>query len=99
MAPVAPAQHDGSLPDYAGAVPAPQAHAPNYAPLEENREEGEKPLPSISVQAFCDRQETAHCINETTRDWRMRRAECAAMSYLINSNSSQAFVMQVPKLS
>lgn len=48
--------------------------APVYAPLEEDkRESGEKPLPSISVQAFCDRQETAHCINETTRDWRMRR--------------------------
>lgn len=53
-------------------------HAPamgqRYAPLEEeNRDKGEKPLPSISVQAFCDRQETAHCINETTRDWRMKR--------------------------
>jgi pilus assembly protein CpaE len=47
---------------------------PVYAPLEEDtRDVGEKPLPSISVQAFCDRQETAHCINETTRDWRMRR--------------------------
>jgi pilus assembly protein CpaE len=45
-----------------------------YAPLpEDSRDEGEKPLPSISVQAFCDRQETAHCINETTRDWRMKR--------------------------
>lgn len=45
-----------------------------YAPLNEpNRDSGEKPLPSISVHAFCDRQETAHCINETTRDWRMKR--------------------------
>jgi len=46
-----------------------------YAPLDDTgREGGEKPLPSISVHAFCDRQETAHCINETTRDWRMKRA-------------------------
>lgn len=45
-----------------------------YAPLdEEGRDQGEKPLPSISVHAFCDRQETAHCVNETTRDWRMKR--------------------------
>jgi len=65
----------GNILDYAGAAPAPQmAMNPSYAPLEDNnRDEGEKPLPSISVHAFCDRQETAHCINETTRDWRMKR--------------------------
>jgi len=67
-------QPNGNLLDYAGAGPVGQVQAPNYAPLNEgNRDEGEKPLPSISVHAFCDRQETAHCINETTRDWRMRR--------------------------
>ena len=67
-------QHPGNLLDYAGSAPA-QAMGQRYAPLqEETRDEGEKPLPSISVQAFCDRQETAHCINETTRDWRMKRA-------------------------
>ena len=67
-------QANGNLLDYAGATPVLQAQAPTYAPLDEaNRDEGEKPLPSISVHAFCDRQETAHCINETTRDWRMRR--------------------------
>ena len=38
-----------------------------------SREGGEKVLPQISVHAFCDRQETAHCMNETTRDWRMKR--------------------------
>ena len=69
--------HPGNHPGYPGAAlaqaPA-QAMAQRYAPLEnENRDEGEKPLPSISVHAFCDRQETAHCINETTRDWRMKR--------------------------
>jgi len=66
----------GSLLDYAGQAPvapvAPVA-APVYAPLEEDRDGGEKPLPSVSVHAFCDSQETAYCINETTRDWRMRR--------------------------
>lgn len=65
----------GNYLDYAGTAPTQQAvPGPRYAPLEdENRDEGEKPLPSISVHAFCDRQETAHCINETTRDWRMKR--------------------------
>jgi len=65
----------GNLLDYAGTAPAPQmAMNPSYAPLEDDsRDEGEKPLPAISVHAFCDRQETAHCINETTRDWRMKR--------------------------
>ena len=63
----------GNHPAYPGVAPA-QAMAPRYDLLEnDNREEGEKALPSISVHAFCDRQETAHCINETTRDWRMKR--------------------------
>lgn len=34
---------------------------------------GEKALPQISIHAFCDRQETAGVINESTRDWRMKR--------------------------
>lgn len=38
-----------------------------------SREGGEKALPQISIHAFCDRQETASVINETTRDWRMKR--------------------------
>jgi len=40
---------------------------------EVSREGGEKALPQISIQAFCDRQETASVINEATRDWRMKR--------------------------
>jgi len=36
-------------------------------------DEGEKALPAISIHAFCDRQDTAGVINETTRDWRMKR--------------------------
>ena len=64
----------GTMPAH---IPAPQA-----APLASlgtvsdeamAREGGERALPQISIQAFCDRQETAQCINETTRDWRMKR--------------------------
>lgn len=40
---------------------------------ESAREGGEKALPQISIQAFCDRQETASVINDMTRDWRMKR--------------------------
>ena len=40
---------------------------------EEGREGGDRALPQISIHAFCDRQETAAVINETTRDWRMKR--------------------------
>lgn len=65
--------HPGNHQGHASATPAP-AMGQRYAPLqEESRDKGEKALPSISVHAFCDRQETAHCINETTRDWRMKR--------------------------
>ena len=38
-----------------------------------NKEGGDKALPQISIHAFCDRQETAGIINESTRDWRMKR--------------------------
>lgn len=47
-------------------MPAPEYHT-------SERDGGEKALPQISIHAFCDRQETAGVINETTRDWRMKR--------------------------
>ena len=76
-----------AVPGYAPATPhaapaSPMVSAPS-APLAqviaqpvavEDREGGEKALPQISIHAFCDRNETAACINEMTRDWRMRRA-------------------------
>ncbi|MGB6230588.1 MAG: AAA family ATPase, partial [Litorimonas sp.] len=37
------------------------------------REGGERALPKIAIHAFCDRNETASCINQMTHDWRMRR--------------------------
>ena len=57
---------------------APQ-HAPQLGALmadvdsEIEREGGDRALPQISIHAFCERQETASVINETTRDWRMKR--------------------------
>ena len=84
---VPPSPQPGNILDYAGQQ-TPHHGMPNltnqpmeqvsaaqtYAPLDEGgKESGEKPLPSVSIHAFCDRQETAHCVNETTRDWRMKR--------------------------
>lgn len=111
----APAQA-GSLLDYSGQqaqvqTPPPvappvmgQLHAAQpYAPLDEpGRDGGEKPLPSISVHAFCDRQETAHCINETTRDWRMKRTNVkiymgglpAAIEYYHKENTPSLIVIE-----
>jgi len=66
--------HQGQMPGHMHGAQTAAMQAPRYNSLDEPaRDEGEKPLPSISVHAFCDRQETAQCINETTRDWRMRR--------------------------
>lgn len=60
-----------------GAMPAPSAMSPQNIPMgvaaELDKEGGDKALPQISIHAFCDRQETAAVINETTRDWRMKR--------------------------
>ncbi|MDB2437788.1 AAA family ATPase [Hellea sp.] len=48
--------------------------APIDDPIEDmSREGGDKALPQISIHAFCDRQETAGVINESSRDWRMKR--------------------------
>ena len=59
-------------------TPMPPISQPMVAPAisvedEFNREGGDKALPQISIHAFCDRQETAGVINESTRDWRMKR--------------------------
>ena len=59
----------------APAMPAPAAMPPvMHAPEEPAREGGEKALPSVSIEAFCDRPETAGAIDATKRDWRMKRA-------------------------
>lgn len=54
--------------------PAPPIMPPQALPEEElAREGGDRALPQISIHAFCDRQETAAVINDSTRDWRMKR--------------------------
>ena len=65
----------GHAPAHPG-MPAPAAPLPHVAAglsEAEARENGERALPQLSIHAFCDRNETASCINEMTRDWRMRR--------------------------
>ena len=42
-------------------------------PADLEKEGGEKALPNISIQAFCERSETANIIHEMSRDWRMKR--------------------------
>lgn len=56
-------------------MPPVQAIEPPVMGAEEDfsREGGDKALPQISIHAFCDRQETAATINESSRDWRMKR--------------------------
>lgn len=53
--------------------PMPAPNTPHINAEDEDREGGEKALPTISIHAFCDRQETASIINQTTHDWRMKR--------------------------
>jgi len=63
----------GAMPR-AQAMPAPTAIPPVVQlEAESPREGGEKALPSISIEAFCDRPETAGAIDATKRDWRMKR--------------------------
>ncbi len=59
--------------------PMQQMQQQHMVPVQHNvdselsKEGGDRALPKISIHAFCDRQETAAIINETTRDWRMKR--------------------------
>lgn len=57
--------------DYPGLVEAnPALMNPVDQPAQEG---GERALPQLSIHAFCDRNDTAGCIDQMTRDWRMRR--------------------------
>jgi len=68
-----PGQHMPPMPQQA--QPMVQTMAAPMADHMDNisREGGDKALPQISIHAFCDRQETAGVINESSRDWRMKR--------------------------
>jgi pilus assembly protein CpaE len=57
--------------DYPGLLDANPTIAPQIETSE--REGGERALPQLSIHAFCDRNETASCVNQMTRDWRMSR--------------------------
>ncbi len=75
-APVPPA---AGMPAMAPAMPAAMPHAQVAPPYQQPEidpvsDGGEKALPNIAIQAFCERSETAGVIHETTRDWRMKRA-------------------------
>lgn len=51
-----------------------QATSPYVEPaVDMSREGGEKALPAIAIQAFCERSDTAGCVHEMSRDWRMKR--------------------------
>lgn len=63
----APAPHS----DYPGLV---ESNPTLGMPIETtDREGGERALPQLAINAFCERNDTASCINQMTRDWRMRR--------------------------
>jgi pilus assembly protein CpaE len=61
--------HQQPMPS-AGVGAMPPYQTPIANPVKEG---GEKALPNISIQAFCDRSETASVIHEMSRDWRMKR--------------------------
>lgn len=64
-----------SMPAQQGHVTMPSGAAPGFQPPspEPYGEGGELALPNISIQAFCERSETAGAIHEMSRDWRMKR--------------------------
>ena len=66
----------GGMMPHASPATSPQLNAaPGFQPPspEPYGEGGELALPNISIQAFCERSETAGAIHEMSRDWRMKR--------------------------
>ena len=62
-----PQQQMSAIPQAATQSPYAQ---PEASPIKEG---GERALPAVSIQAFCDRSETAGVIHEMSNDWRMKR--------------------------
>ena len=80
------------------AVPIPQA-----APVvDERREDGDKMIPGISLQVFCERKETGAVINKAQHDWRMKRVNTdiymgglnAAVDYYHNENTPNLIMIE-----
>lgn len=85
------------------AMPAPTVMPPVIQTEEElPREGGEKALPSVSIEAFCDRPDTAGAIDATKRDWRMKRANLsvymgglsAAIEYYHKENTPNLIIIE-----
>ena len=73
------------------------------APLQdEHREDGDKMIPGIAIQAFCERKETGSVINSATHDWRMKRANVdiymgglnAAIDYYHNEKTPNLIMIE-----
>lgn len=72
----APPMPAGGMMPHASPVSSPHMSAtPGFQPPnpEPYGDGGELALPNISIQAFCERSETAGAIHEMSRDWRMKR--------------------------
>jgi len=99
-----PGQYYQGMPDQRIAVaPVPvSAMAMDVSIEDRSREGGEKALPQISIHAFCDRNETANSINETNRDWRMKRTNVkiymgglhAAIEYYRKENTPNLILIE-----
>jgi len=76
-----PPVHQNQQPHYQPPMPnqgmpatMPVGATPGFQqPSPEPFDGGELALPNISIQAFCERSETAGAIHEMSRDWRMKR--------------------------
>ena len=70
--------------------------------MEGRREDGDKMIPGISLQVFCERKETGAVINRTQHDWRMKRVNVdifmgglnAAVSYYHNETTPNLIMIE-----
>ncbi len=102
--PAQPAQiPNPAVPQSQLSSPIPVASMATEVSIEErSREGGEKALPQISIHAFCDRSETANTINQTNRDWRMKRTNVkiymgglqAAIEYYRKENTPNLILIE-----
>ena len=80
------------------AAPIPQA----MPAMEGRREDGDKMIPGISLQVFCERKETGAVINRAQHDWRMKRVNVdifmgglnAAVTYYHNESTPNLIMIE-----
>ena len=97
-----PAQMPPAVPQAGAMPPQPAPIVQQDLTVDERREDGDRMIPGISIQAFCELKETGAVINNSTHDWRMKRTNVdifmgglnAAIDYYHGENTPNLILVE-----